>query len=73
MFGCVRVDARGRITAVRLIGGAGSAPTARLARTIRRDWRFRVEPFGPSEATWQRVRLNSGAVDEPVWDPPALM
>jgi hypothetical protein len=73
IFACVRVDAQGRITSAWLIGGVGRKMEARLVRTIRREWRFDIESFGPSEPTWQRVRLNWGPVDEAVWDPPMML
>lgn len=73
IFACVRIDARGLVTDARLIGGVGSGMEARLVRTIRRQWRFSIESFGPSKPTWQRVRLNAGPVDEAVWDPPMLL
>jgi hypothetical protein len=69
IFGCVRVDREGRVTAVKLLN-APARLRGGLAAVIRHRWRFAVDPFAPSEPGWQRVRLNAGPEDEPVFEPP---
>lgn len=69
---CVKLDSGGRVTGVRLIH-APAAWRSELAAIIRSEWTFALEPYAPAEPGWQRVRLNSGAVDEPVYELPLLM
>ena len=73
IYACVLVDSAGEVIAARMIGGTGRIGLDRhLVWTIRRSWRFRPDAWAET-ASWQRVRLNSGAVDGFVLQPLRLL
>jgi hypothetical protein len=73
VYACVLVAADGEILGVRMLQGTGrQGGDAGLVRTIRNSWRFRRhEP--EAAPSWQRVRLDSGSVDGPMWHPPPML
>lgn len=63
VYACVLVDPGGGMLDARMAAGTGRAGLdRRLLATIRGRWRFRPDSWARG-ASWQRVRLNSGAVD----------
>ena len=61
VLACARPGADGSVEAVKILAGTGKDRLdARLAGTIRRQWRFQAVDGTGADRRWQRIRLKIG-------------